>query len=59
MPVSEDLLFDVDAISTALEARDHDVSRLSVPFVARPSGLGELLLALIAAWAVVGRCCLL
>ncbi|ELT96778.1 hypothetical protein CAPTEDRAFT_225122 [Capitella teleta] len=39
MAVTDDLLFDVDVITSALEARGHDTSRLSVPFVTRPSGL--------------------
>lgn len=41
MAITDDLLFDKEAISAALKEASYDVSRLSGPIMTRPSGLGK------------------
>ena len=45
--MKDEWLFSADVIGEALSSTGHDISRLSAPFVGRPSALGNHLFACI------------
>jgi len=50
--MKDEWLFNADVIGEALSKTGHDVSRLSAPFVARPSALGNQLFVCICDFGV-------
>jgi len=48
--MKDEWLFSADVIGEALSSTGHDISRLSAPFVGRPSALGNHLFACFFTW---------